>query len=243
MPNPLTPLPKDTQHSCVFDYPDRALRPGLPPDSWVPPYPYGPGDDWDPTNPLDNGVPGSNPGPTDRPSSLSVGDLMYIKVTSDNASFGSGKTNVGFQQVVGAGGSFTYNPSSPANTARMGAIIYPNASAPFKNSNRAFVNFAKLRADFGMGLDLTGSIGIPYDQIVSGDSHFLLEFWIFEHVSNIVEDNVNWVWNFTTSGFTKAATATILYHGFPGASPGDAWIYSWFYNSGPQTFTFGYGGF
>jgi hypothetical protein len=66
-PNPLNPLPKDTQHSCVFDWPDRALRPDAPPpsgdtpDLWVPPYPYGPNDDWDSTDPTKNGVPGSDP--------------------------------------------------------------------------------------------------------------------------------------------------------------------------------------
>lgn len=66
-PYPLTPLPKDTLHSCVFDWPDRALRPDAPPpsgdtpDLWVQPYPYDPLDDWDSSDPTKNGVPGSDP--------------------------------------------------------------------------------------------------------------------------------------------------------------------------------------
>lgn len=76
MSNPITPLPKDITHSCVFDWPDRASRPGPPPPSWVPPYPYGPSDDWNPNDPLDNGVPGSNPNPGP-PSHVNVGTTGF----------------------------------------------------------------------------------------------------------------------------------------------------------------------
>jgi hypothetical protein len=54
----LVPLPKDTGHSCVFDFPDRGSRP-TPPPGPPPLYPYDPVDDWNPADPNDNGVPGS----------------------------------------------------------------------------------------------------------------------------------------------------------------------------------------
>jgi len=77
-------LPKDTTHSCVFDWPDRPVRP-TPPVGPPPLYPYDPADDWDPNNPLDNGIP-----PTPPPTTIVGIDVLYWSIPNIGYPFNIG---------------------------------------------------------------------------------------------------------------------------------------------------------
>jgi len=227
-PNSIVPLKKDTTHSCVFDWPDRPIRP-TPPVGPPPLYPYDPLDDWDPTNPADNGQPGSV---IDHPASLPVGAMIYIRSHSDHASLSDANINIGFQQDIGAG-TFQYNPSAPAFSADFGAIT--DRTVPWKP--RCFANFNNFKAHWGMGVDLTGSYQLTYDPLVIGDTNIFTDFWIYELVTGVAEDAPNFDWIITHGGFTKGGTHNKLVRGFPFS---DSYGFSWFFQSLTQTFNFVY---
>lgn len=236
MSNPLTPLPKDIQHSCVFDWPDRALRPDAPPpsgdtpDLWVSPYPYDPLDDWDPTNPLMNGVPGS--GVADRPPGpYPLPNVLYAKINTDHASF-STNINIGFWGNGAQSIGFQYSPiASGASSCYTGGA----KAAPNTGEARVFAEFANYQGAFGVHADCSGQVSCDYDHTVSGNTLLKMDFWIYEIVSSITEATQDWV--FTHSGFTYAAHFEKSVRGFPFS---DVFILEFHYHDATRTITFNY---
>lgn len=256
-----TPLSKDTIHSCVFDWPDRASRPGLPPDSWIPPYPYDPADDWDPTNPLDNGVPGSDV-PTPPPTTITGAGLkLYYNVPpaintyptftgyngiirdfrGDGVLIGSFGTSAGDEMNVsdpsyGGGGSSNVSSFSQAAKTQSGGLSY-----------RGVLNFEKMIAQHPTVAVFTGNVQVVGGQWCGGypagdPCSFLMTIRKYHGFigpgCEIIENYPikDWTFSGMTGIFTWTFTRT-----FPTAFPGDAHpFFSWSFTKATDTLTLTY---
>jgi hypothetical protein len=209
--NSFFPLLKDTGHSCVFDFPDRALRPIPPPpndpsgapDGWVSPFPYNPTDDWDPTNPLDNGIPGSDI-TINRPAGVSYGNLIYFEVTTNNSYVSSslslvGGGSFGTDRLVNPGQNvYHYDPTGvPASRADVGGYGVYNAGISRFISEKLFTNIAHYNNHYGFFGDRTGGILCGYDPVVPGDTIITIKFWVYQHITT---DPTVTFWDVTEDG-------------------------------------------